>query len=385
MNLPAWLILNIFVALMTILLLPMAIHQSSKQALHGRPFLYLLITILCLIIFDSISRIEPTSELTFYFIRNANLCQFALDPVAYYFAMRYLGTWMADSWQESKAWNAFLLSFAIANFLFVLYSECFQMHWFYSYVGYEYVRGPYFILRSAILLSAFIISEIYVLFHIRKVYHQYRIPLILFPIVPLIGGLSQAFIYGLSSEYASMILSCYMLLLYVQLQDIDYDYLTNVVNRNRIDLEMEDRITRSESAKRPLFSVFSIDLDYFKSINDSLGHMMGDEALCDFTAILQKTFQKRDVIGRIGGDEFLVLTHITDPDELAFLRRKLDSHLSNFNEHTTKPYKLYASVGIATYDPTAGYTPEEFRQLLDHLLYDEKEAHHASIHAEDVF
>ena len=80
------------------------------------------------------------------------------------------------------------------------------------------------------------------------------------------------------------------------------DPLTGLSNRRKVERQIETRI-RSEQ----VFSVISLDLNGFKKLNDTYGHLAGDDLLKQFATELRTVFRSHDVVGRVGGDEFIVL------------------------------------------------------------------------------
>jgi len=103
-----------------------------------------------------------------------------------------------------------------------------------------------------------------------------------------------------------------------------HDPLTNVANRNLMDVELEKYFARAKRFESPL-SVIMLDLDNFKKFNDTYGHTAGDKLLVDTAAILLKEVRETDVVVRYGGEEFLVLlpeAEIQDAYEVAERIRK---------------------------------------------------------------
>lgn len=99
------------------------------------------------------------------------------------------------------------------------------------------------------------------------------------------------------------------------------DGLTGLFNRRRILELMQERIDVAKRYKRPLV-VMMIDLDYFKTINDRHGHLVGDEVLAAFARLLTASARDSDSIGRIGGEEFvLVMPESTAEGACGFLER----------------------------------------------------------------
>lgn len=90
-----------------------------------------------------------------------------------------------------------------------------------------------------------------------------------------------------------------------------YDELTGCLNKATGVLEAEREIARARRRRQPL-SLMIIDIDRFKQINDTAGHLAGDRVLCDFAARVQKVLRQTDQFSRFGGDEFVVVLPDTD-------------------------------------------------------------------------
>ena len=132
------------------------------------------------------------------------------------------------------------------------------------------------------------------------------------------------------------------------------------------------------------FGAVMIDIDFFKSINDTWGHQAGDAALQDLTSILFDCFRKEDIIGRYGGDEFLVIMHNIDQDGMNLAVNRLAKCIDEFNSNGRtgtlslhkRDYKLNISVGAALYDEAEKLTASQFIKKVDALMYEEKQRHH---------
>lgn len=98
-------------------------------------------------------------------------------------------------------------------------------------------------------------------------------------------------------------------------------------------------------------SLMFIDLDGFKEFNDTHGHLMGDKLLHDFTQILRSHCRKIDILGRFGGDEFVIIAPQTNGEGALHLSEKLRKYTENhdfFTGDINQPAKLSCSIGIAT-------------------------------------
>ena len=118
------------------------------------------------------------------------------------------------------------------------------------------------------------------------------------------------------------------------------DPLTNVYNRSAFEQEV---VRFMESKKDAKGALLILDMDDFKRINDRFGHLKGDETLQFFTGILQNTFRKGDLIGRLGGDEFLVFVkQVTDKE---VMDKRMNQLFGKF--HQIKEEAFTCSVGIS--------------------------------------
>lgn len=118
----------------------------------------------------------------------------------------------------------------------------------------------------------------------------------------------------------------------------------------------------------PSGALVILDLDDFKTINDTYGHLEGDHALKTLTQVLLATFRRRDIIGRLGGDEFLVF--IKDMTEQDILDKRMEQFYESL--HKAGKIPLTCSVGIALVYPE-GFSYEKSLEQADHALYYSKE------------
>lgn len=150
-----------------------------------------------------------------------------------------------------------------------------------------------------------------------------------------------------------------------------YDELTLLPNRRLFTDQLEKAIGRSQRNDNPLAVLF-IDLDRFKSVNDTLGHDIGDELLRQVAERLTKNLRVGDFSGRWGGDEFVVcIEDFHEPRNAAAAAQKLVLVLSE--KYNVKGSEVYAtpSIGIAIY-PGSGETAERLIKAADLAMYQAK-------------
>lgn len=148
----------------------------------------------------------------------------------------------------------------------------------------------------------------------------------------------------------------------------EFDSLTGLANRHRMDRRLDSTLAAYKSAKRSC-ALFMLDLDKFKYVNDTMGHPAGDDLLRQVGDRLRAVIGDKGEIGRLGGDEFMViLPDIDDRGELGELADKIIQMLSSPYQVEGKRAIIGASVGIciAPYD---GLDRDELTRSADLALY----------------
>jgi len=149
------------------------------------------------------------------------------------------------------------------------------------------------------------------------------------------------------------------------------DPLTQLLNRRalteRIAAEME-RTLRYDST----MALLMIDLDHFKRVNDTYGHLVGDDVLRDVAPLLSDTIRTADIVARYGGEEFLVLLPETDDagaESFADrIRRAIETH-PFASDSLPEPLRLTASIGVAVYPAARIESVEDLFARADAALY----------------
>lgn len=130
------------------------------------------------------------------------------------------------------------------------------------------------------------------------------------------------------------------------------DYLTGVANRGHFIELAEQELTRSRRYERPL-SLAMLDLDHFKTVNDSYGHQAGDTVLKELSRICRQVLREADVMGRVGGEEFAILLPETDGEQafnvIERLREAIAASEVTLEEGLTLHFS--ASLGVAAFIP----------------------------------
>ncbi|MBB4372816.1 diguanylate cyclase (GGDEF)-like protein [Bradyrhizobium sp. cir1] len=151
------------------------------------------------------------------------------------------------------------------------------------------------------------------------------------------------------------------------------DDLTGVANRRHLLQRLSEECARSERSGEP-FSLLVIDLDGFKTINDTYGHAAGDDCLRHFTLMAQTRLRPGDMLARTGGDEFcIVLPSSSLREAAAIARRVLEVCRQDAAACTAKEIPIAIpiaiSIGVAEWDRGIGQFPDRLIAHADHALY----------------
>ncbi|MCE5342818.1 MAG: GGDEF domain-containing protein [Eubacteriales bacterium] len=146
----------------------------------------------------------------------------------------------------------------------------------------------------------------------------------------------------------------------------EYDSLCGLLNRRGF---IEQAIRRNrDNISKVAYCAF-MDLDYLKQINDTFGHSEGDAALMGVSMILKNIAGENDLIGRIGGDEFVGLFITDDPDFDTHFLQRFQAEAERYNLNAEKPYWLDVSIGLAHYVCRQGLEVSSVLAAADQYLY----------------
>lgn len=153
-------------------------------------------------------------------------------------------------------------------------------------------------------------------------------------------------------------------------EEAQTDPLTGLKNRRACDSFLA-RLCR----ERAPFSLMQLDLDFFKQVNDSLGHAAGDHVLKNVARVLQSQARVMDCLARVGGDEFMVvLPGLVDPARLMTMGERMIELLSQPIPFQDETCRISASIGFAIVQEGIGPDPAEALAEADIMLYAAKEA-----------
>ncbi|OCN01409.1 GGDEF domain-containing protein [Oscillibacter sp. GMB15532] len=216
--------------------------------------------------------------------------------------------------------------------------------------------------QKIVLIFVIVTAYITIEFCLGKIYLKEFLLLLLCNISTLLVSvrIARNFIHTSLCEYKTM--SALAL-------EATTDHLTQLLNRNGLEQTLSTawNICKRE---RKLVGVLLIDIDYFKSYNDTLGHLKGDHILQQVALQMKSCFKREgDIIGRIGGDEFLIFIQDTEDERVVSMAQNLLASLSQLKVKSCPNQCLSVSIGIETGIPDKQDTINDYYNRADKELY----------------
>jgi diguanylate cyclase (GGDEF)-like protein len=150
------------------------------------------------------------------------------------------------------------------------------------------------------------------------------------------------------------------------------DELTGILNRRGFFQFVHARLHNLKRNPDVLPIVMFMDMDGLKMINDNYGHVEGDAAISSFASVLKKSTRDEDIIGRIGGDEFVVFSSIKSEDNRSQITDRIRSSLEEYNSMQLHPYQVEGSIGSVILETATQECFEAAMLSADNVLYEEK-------------
>ncbi len=231
-----------------------------------------------------------------------------------------------------------------------------------------YHRGVYY---NILVFSTYIyvlLGFLFLLKHIHSVSKRELYPLFILGFFPSIGGLIQTLVYGPLLMWSSVAYSLVIVYIFLQQRMIHLDYLTGAWDRSAFEFYMADQARKNAACK---VCLLYIDIDKLKDINDKYGHYEGDFAIRKTTELIRKVLKDKDILVRMGGDEFIVILNSDASTILDNTIKRLEHIFADYNRTSDRNYPLSCSFGGALFD-SSRESIEQFLTYIDGLMYENK-------------
>jgi diguanylate cyclase (GGDEF)-like protein/PAS domain S-box-containing protein len=150
-----------------------------------------------------------------------------------------------------------------------------------------------------------------------------------------------------------------------------FDDLSGLLNRFGF-MEESKKLIKSAKKEEKKLVLYYVDIDHFKEINDSFGHEVGDMVLREISGRFRNIIKKPGIIGRMGGDEFLIFSYFSClEEEVLQTKRDIEMHISQPIKFHDKELRVMSSIGMSCY-PDDGDHIDQLISKADHSMYREK-------------
>ena len=201
-------------------------------------------------------------------------------------------------------------------------------------------------------------------------------PIFMFLVPVIVACIIQALWYGIACAWLGCAIGLTAIYLNIQTRFALIDGLTGLYNRAFLEHKL---VVARHKSNRYVYGGIMLDIDFFKQINDTYGHSVGDEALRQVSKILVKASDRKTLLFRFAGDEFVILLRapLSEKDnlekEMESIKSRIRDAEKSIHSVDTK-YQLSFSFGEAIFDSSK--PDDSFFREMDKKMYEEKKRHH---------
>lgn len=292
---------------------------------------------------------------------------FSLAPILTYTWLLMIKTLTMPSFKIQRIWNIVLIAPVIFNLILAILSPFYGLIFSIDELN-VYRRGDYFFL-SASICYFYLVFAIVDIIRYRKHIVKTEIPLFLIATAfPIVGAIFQSLFYGMLLMWASAGFALVFGYIFLQQRLIHLDNMTGCWSRESFESFFERRILKEPKNH---FGAIFFDIDHLKHINDTYGHLEGDNAIKETIALIKSRLSGNDILARIGGDEFIIIIETTHLDHLERTILNFQQIFDAENLKAHRPYQLSCSFGCDIFSSEFA-TYQHFLKHLDHLMYHNK-------------
>ncbi|MBN2540314.1 MAG: diguanylate cyclase [Bacilli bacterium] len=292
---------------------------------------------------------------------------FAIAPlIAFHFFVFIFHLVLPGMIVKKTWWWLFALPI-FSNVILAFLSPSFGFFFSVSAEG-VYSRGPLFLLSAASTYVYMISGVLLVLLNYKRILGQDFWLILGIGIFPILGGIIQSLFYGVLAMWSSAGVALLLGFLFLQDRMIRLDSLTGAWNRESFYFIYTRHIQMYPDKK---FGAIYFDIDNLKLINDTYGHLEGDNAIRIVMKEIREIIPDQDVLCRLGGDEFIIIHDCETLSEIESLRELIQKRFIQIQTEKQFEYPLECSYGTALFS-SEYVSLDAFLSKLDILMYEEK-------------
>lgn len=274
-----------------------------------------------------------------------------------------------------KSYKSFFNYLVLLNFVLLCLNIPFGF--FFSIdVNNVYTRESLYHIMTILMLLPLIIISIKIIFKYFKNFNQIlkdNKTLIIFITINLVVIGALIFIQGnqdvkVTAIYPFITISIIFLHLLLTSKAMNTDYLTLIQNR----MGLNSYFSQLPKTLNHYLAILFFDLDKLKTINDAYGHKEGDIALKEFAKILINETKNKDVVARVGGDEFIIVLIVNNLEEIDIMIKSIIKEANDYNSKSQK-IKIEFSYGTSISEPNTPFNIDELIEIADKRMYEQKQ------------
>ena len=194
----------------------------------------------------------------------------------------------------------------------------------------------------------------------------------------VMGVIQLIFEIDVLMVWPSIAVAVLVVQLYVLDEKMSVDHLTGLYNRKYLDTYIKDLLNlnrfNGQGKNKRMFAALMLDIDNFKIINDTYGHVEGDNALIIASKLLSRSVRKGDFVSRYGGDEFLIILDQCTKNTPSRVINRIEENVVRLNAEQKLPYDIEFSIGYKVFLGLDGLTSEEIFSSIDGMMYKNKQS-----------
>lgn len=232
-----------------------------------------------------------------------------------------------------------------------------------------YSREPGMLLMAFINLSIFVHISSIAYKERKRIQKEVVWVILLYVLMPVVVAFLQTALFGVFILWPTMAVSVVLTYIFLETVSTSRDYLTGLLTRSRVDGHLEYLINHDK-----LFLLVMIDLDKFKEINDTYGHLEGDQALKQFAGVLSRTFVGERLIGRYAGDEFIVILEKHTRAQMQTCMRAVQAQMKSLYAEGSLKFEVSFSYGYFERESKKAATYTDVVGIADESMYLQKKS-----------
>jgi len=344
--------------------------QSITDGVSGKFFLTIIYTLLLSNLLSIASMLINGQNYRLAYQLNTPLIYIRhlisiLPLIAWYIYYEYKITYNIQS--VKKQFNRYVF-FILSIVILLLINSRYQL--FFSIDAHNlFQTSNYYFILYLPLYGSCIHFILHIVHNLENIQDNTLKNILYYFLIPFTASVIQLLYAGIAILWPRLVMITVVAFIKLERSELLTDSLTNLYTRRYIDTEIHHLLHTNKP-----FTLILIDMDKFKSINDTYGHTAGDQALIITSSILKSNMKSKDIISRYGGDEFLILLPSGNPFIGDIVTTRLLGELSNYNDKKLVPYTLSFSFGVFFVDSGTKTGVKDLLKEVDMKMYQHKKS-----------